>query len=120
MSVKKAKTKSMQNVPKNAKNIIDGKICLCSTSRVIDKIPDKYDTTTNELQNAEGNTNAGFVRLFHHIKSILKQYELIPATSKIAKSATVMPIIRFKCSTQKYIRTCYVLSHILTTVRMVK
>lgn len=59
-SVKNAKTKSITNTPSTAKNSIDGKICLCSTRRVIDKIDDKYATTTNELKNALGNTNAGF------------------------------------------------------------
>ena len=118
--MKKAKTKSMQNAPKNAKNIIDGKICLYSTSRVIDKTPDKYDTMTNELQNPDVSTNDGFASELYHIKSVLKQYELNPATSKIAKRATVMPIMRFKCSTQKYIHIHFALSHILATIRMVK
>ena len=58
--LKNAKTNNMTNVPRITKNTIDGKICLCSTRRVIDKIDDVYDTTTKVTQNAGNNTNDGF------------------------------------------------------------
>ena len=41
LRVKKAKTNSIAHAPSMAKNSIDGKICLCSTSRVIDKIEER-------------------------------------------------------------------------------
>lgn len=120
MTVKNAKTNRTQLVPSRAKKSMEGKMCLCSTRRVIEMIDDKYAVTTKALQNAEGNTNAGFVRLFHHIKSILKQKELSHATISVAKTATTRPIIRFKCSTQKYIVILFLLSHNVENVRNVK